>query len=196
MKKLSILVCSLIEKRRYYRERLSSILKFQLNKDVADKVEILFEVDNGEQSIGDKRNTLLSRATGEYLCFIDDDDRPSWDYIQKVLDGLKTNPDCLSLNGVITYDGLNPELFIHSILYDAYESKRNEQGAMIHYRYPNHLNVIRSSIAKQFKFPNINHGEDTDFATQIHKSKIIKVEQKIDGIIYHYDYRPNKTIKI
>ena len=190
--KLSILICSLEEKRSFFRERLKDILDFQITGWYRNEIEVLWEIDNGEMSIGSKRNSLLDKAKGEYLCFMDDDDRPSWDYVEKVIKALDTKPDCLSLQGVITENGLKPKLFVHSLTYDRYYDEVNGFGQLEYFRFPNHLNVIKSSIAKQFRFPETNFGEDTDYATQIHKSGLLKTEVEIEGIIYNYDYIPNK----
>jgi len=69
---LSLLICSLKD-RQGYLERLMQILDPQLS-GIEDKVEVIVELDNGERSIGAKRNALLDKAKGEYLAFIDDDD--------------------------------------------------------------------------------------------------------------------------
>ena len=37
-------------------------------------VELLVDIDNGERTIGEKRNQLLQRARGLFSCFVDDDD--------------------------------------------------------------------------------------------------------------------------
>jgi hypothetical protein len=55
------------------------------------------------------------------------------------------------------------------------------------------LNCIKASIAKQFKFPEINHGEDTQWATQIKESGLLKKEVYIDKILYHYQYVTKKS---
>ncbi len=151
-------------------------------------VEILS--DNGNKNIGQKRNDLLNRATGKYCCFIDDDDTVSAEYIDKIIDGCKSGKDCVSLKGVITWDGSNAEIFEHSIKYSEY--KTNTTGAIKYERYPNHLNAIKTEIATQFKFPEINYGEDTDWATQIRDSGLLKSEYYIDKILYHYQFKPNK----
>lgn len=152
-------------------------------------VEILIDKDNGEKSIGEKRNALLERATGEYVCFFDDDDIPSNDYIERIFDGINKGVDCCSLMGIIRIDNGSPEIFEHSIKYKEYATTDNK---VKYERYPNHLNVIKSSIAKQFKFPSINHGEDTDWATQIFKSGLVKTEHYIDKVIYNYIYTSKK----
>lgn len=139
---------------------------------------------------GKIRNYMLSLSNADYVAFFDADDKPASDYITRILKALELNPDCCSLTGVITTDGANPEIFDHSIKYPAY--KTNDTGEIKYERYPNHLNVIKSSIAKQFLFPEIDHGEDTDWATQIFKSGLLKTEATIPGILYHYQYVTKK----
>jgi hypothetical protein len=66
-----------IETRAHFLERLLSVLTPQ----VVDGVEILIEKDDGESKIGAKRNRLIGRATGDYVCGIDDDDLVTSDYV-------------------------------------------------------------------------------------------------------------------
>lgn len=154
--------------------------------DLINPIEIA-SCSNEFISIGEKRNLLLNEANGDYICFIDDDDMVSDDYILKILNALKSEPDCCSLNGIITFDSEKPKEFKHSIQYDAYSEDEN-----YYYRFPNHLNAIKASICKQVKFPEINHGEDTSFATQIKNLDLLKKESTIEGIIYYYKYISNK----
>jgi len=183
MNKLSILICSL-ESRSNYLDRLMKVLQPQLVNGVSFHVA----TDNGQYSIGRKRNDLLQNAIGEYVCFIDDDDLVSNNYVSYILAGIDKGVDCCSLKGIITEDGKNPLIFEHSIKYNAY--KTNPDSYPIRYeRFPNHLNCIRSGIAKQFKFPEKNHGEDTDWATQVHRSGLIEKEHYIEEVIYYYEYR-------
>jgi glycosyltransferase involved in cell wall biosynthesis len=158
-----------------------------VDKKIDVNVEILCQIDNGEATIGQKRNDLLSNAKGEYLCFIDDDDRISSNYISLVLEAIQKNPDCCSLNGLIITNGINPKNFIHSIKYNSWYEENN-----IYYRPPNHLNCIKSQIAKQFKFPCISNGEDRDWSMQIASSGLLKTESEINETIYYYDYISNK----
>lgn len=180
--KLSILICGLEGREKSRRELLSTLA----SQYIGDEVEILQYVDDGKIKIGDKRNELMSLAKGDYVCFIDDDDMVSKDYILKLLTAIEKNPDCCSLMGVMTWNGIYPQVFEHSIQYKEY--KTIEDADIMYERYPNHLNAIKSSIAKQFIFPSVTHGEDTDWATQIHRSGLLKTEVEIPGIIYHYQY--------
>lgn len=185
--KLSILIPSLYNRAGMLLSLLGS-LEQQINDNgVAAEVELLVELDSGEKSIGEKRNTLLQKAKGDYLCFVDDDDSVSIDYIKLVMEGIKTNPDCCSLNGLITFNGGGGKLFRHSIKNKSYHEEDN-----IYLRFPNHLNTIKSDIAKLFKFPEINHSEDTAFAVQVFNSGLLKTEYNIPSIIYFYNYISNK----
>jgi len=146
-------------------------------------VEIIYECDDGKMSIGEKRNKLLQRAKGNYVCFIDDDDDVDVRYIKLILKALKSNPDCVKLIGIMSTNGRNERRFEHSIKYFNYFELNT-----IYCRPPNHLNTIRRSIAIRFKFPEINMGEDTDWAMQISRSMLLETEALIDIPIYHYNY--------
>lgn len=170
---------------------LASREYLELSVTTYNDVEVIVYFDKKQHSIGSKRNELLDRSNGKYIAFIDDDDRISDDYFNLLIPGLEKGVDCCSLKGIITEDGQNPLLFEHSIKYNEY--KTNPEGIPVRYeRYPNHLNAIRSDIARQFKFPEKNHGEDTDWATQIFKSGLLKTEYYIDEVLYYYDYRSKK----
>lgn len=179
--KLSILICHLPGRYGYLR-RLYAILERQM----VEGVECLVN-DEMNLSIGAKRNSLLQRAKGKYVGFIDDDDRISEDYISLIMEGINNGADCCSLTGEITVNGIDPKPFIHSIDFDSYFERDG-----IYYRPPNHLNCIRSDIAKQFAFPEKNHGEDTDWAMKLCRSGFLKKEHKIEKTIYFYEFRSGK----
>lgn len=179
--KLSILIPTLLS-RVTYSNSLWEKLREQCEKAKA-KIEIIDCQDDGERTIGLKRNALLETATGDYICFIDDDDMISANYIELLMKAAKSDCDCSSLKGIITFNGTRPEIFEHSLKYKDWKTTNNE---IKYERYPNHLNMIRSSIAKQFKFPETNHGEDHDWSTQLHKSGLLKTEYYIPDILYYY----------
>jgi len=191
---LSILIPSLVS-RKQKLDLLCSRISNQINQYMVYKkidvdVEILCQIDNGEATIGEKRNWLLDKADGEYLCFFDDDDMPTNNYIELIIKALESKPDCCSLKGIITFDGQNPEVFEHSIKYREWKTTQNTNPK--YERPPNHLNVIKSEIAKRFQFPEINHGEDSQWSEAILKSGLIKIESYIEEVIYHYLYKSQK----
>ena len=180
MIKLSILICSLEERKLH----LNYLLEF-LNKQKTDEVEILTEIDNGEISIGKKRNLLLQRATGEYIVFIDDDDGVSNDYVPKILDALKEDVDCCGIEGIITFNGKGPKRFIHSLKYDKWFEDENA-----YYRCPNHLNPTKTEIARKIGYTAVRWAEDFDYSLRIRGS--LKTECYIDKCIYYYLFNNTK----
>jgi glycosyltransferase involved in cell wall biosynthesis len=158
----------------------------QLHDQICDEVEII-SWNAVQPSIGGKRNALLTWARGKYVAMIDDDDRVSDNYIDLLMEGIKKDVDCCSLKGIITFDGERPKEFWHYLGCETYH-----ETPEAYHRFPNHLNCIRASIAKQFKFPEISHGEDTDWATQLKRSGLLKTEHRIDEVIYFYNYKSKK----
>lgn len=172
---LSILVCSLIE-RRSMLNNLLSILELQ----VKSNVELLVISDNVKRTIGEKRNDLIDISKGKYFCFIDDDDRVSSDYIELILSKTILDPDVVVFNAEITFDGQRPKLVKYGMEYEHGEAPE------AYYRRPNHLMVHkRSNVTERFLLKS--WGEDDEWATR--RLKTINTQEKIDKILYHYDYK-------
>lgn len=186
MTKLSILIPTITEREEQY-DSLYSELIMQIGNNI--DIEICPLKDNREMSIGEKRNKLLEMAKGEYVAFVDDDDAVSENYIALLLQAVESGCDCASLKGVYYVDGVKDGVFEHSLKYDKWETV---DGEIKYLRFPNHLNCIKSSIAKQFKFPEKNFSEDFDWSTELHKSGLLKTEHYIDEVIYYYRFIQNK----
>lgn len=130
----------------------------------------------------------MNRSCGEYLAFVDSDDRIGPKYFEHAFTGIEQGVDACGLTGIITEDGQNPKKFVHSMRYDSWFEKDG-----VYYRNNNHLNVVKSSIAKQMHFPETNQGEDHDYSKQLLASGLIKTEYWDENeVIYHYDYRSKK----
>lgn len=193
----SILICT-IEERQESFSRIYNKLQHQIvNNHLEDQIEILFFRDNREHSIGFKRNTLLKQSTGEYVCFVDDDDDVHENYIAMIYEKLLQKPDCVNLLGVMTTNGKNPQPFAHSIQYNDryYHNDKfcSENG--IHIRPPNHLNPIKRSVAIQFPFQEANFGEDRKWMIAVAVSGLLKTEAIIDVPYYFYLYDSTKYEK-
>jgi len=81
---LSILIPTL-EARRALFDRVQGQLAGQAAAaGIEEDIEILDCRDNGERSIGWKRNRLIERAQGEFVAFVDDDDTVSDDYLPRI----------------------------------------------------------------------------------------------------------------
>jgi hypothetical protein len=180
----SILICT-IEGREDSFERLCNKLKIQIkNAGMEGQIEVLCCKDKkGESSVGNKRNRLLEQSNGLYVSFIDDDDDVADNFIDLIINKLKNRPDCVSLTGIITFNGINPKKFIHSIQYSSFFEEDN-----IYYRPPNHLNPIKRCFAAQFMFPEKNFGEDAEWALALSKAGLLKREEIIETPYYFYLY--------
>jgi glycosyltransferase involved in cell wall biosynthesis len=182
--KLSILICS-VESRKEYLERLLGILDRQKN----DEVEVLVELDNGEKSIGTKRNNLLNRAKGDYIAFIDDDDVVPKYYVSEILEGIKHNPDVIGIHLIMDHDGTYAERTYHSLKYQIWSQDVDNENfnRNRYYRNPNHLNPVKREFALQIMFPEINHGEDKNYSMRL--LPLLKTEYYIPVPLYFYEYR-------
>lgn len=171
--KLSILICSLEE-----RKDLLNRLLDCLNKQKTDDVEIIVETDNGKLSIGDKRNLLLNKATGDYVCFIDDDDLVSDKYISLILKALENTPDCVGISGLwITHE---PDRIINwSKKYAGFNRIKDT-----YFIGANHITPVKASIARTIGFKSRNIGEDQDYGLRIRK--YLNTEEIIKEPIYYY----------
>lgn len=180
--KLSILICTM-STRKIFLHRLMKLLLRQVK---GQDVEILVSELPDNCSIGEKRNSLLNKAVGDYVCYIDDDDVVTNDYIQLILGAMATNPDVITFEGFMTTNGRFTANFVIKLGEDY--NQRNG----VYYRFPNHLTVIKSEIAKAFPFKHISHGEDYDWACRIKEANMLNTSEHINSKIYHYDYRTKK----
>lgn len=177
--RLSILICTLTN-RQNLLERLLKVI----GKQDCKEIEILVESDDGQMTIGAKRNKLLHRSTGDYIAFIDDDDLVSENYVSKILKALKSNPDCCGIEGTIHNEKKGwSRKFIHSIKYNKWYDK-NDGTNITYFRCPNHLSPVKRQLALATMFPEKDSGEDRDYSMRLRP--LIKVESYIKGSIYSY----------
>jgi glycosyltransferase involved in cell wall biosynthesis len=177
---LSILICSLPE-RTNQLTRLLTVLDKQVNQH---KIEVEYLIDftpRGMMTTGFKRNELLYRAKGEYVCYVDDDDLVSTDYVSKILAAAKCDSDCIGIVGILKRKGRPDWTFRHSITVDRWCKDKEKK---IYFRTPNHLNPIKRRLADLTGFNNLTIGEDRDYSDRI-KSHL-KTETFIEGPIYYY----------
>ncbi len=183
-KEWSILICTLDERENVF-QLLYDNLKHQIaSAGLDDKVEILFFKDNRTHTIGHKRNRLIAQSNGKYISFIDDDDLVHPHYVKMIHERLGKNPDCVSLVGIMTTHGIQPQTFVHSI--DFKEKTRTPYGVI--QSPPNHLNPLRRAIAAQFLFAEKNFAEDAEWSHALARSGLLKREEKIETPYYFYRY--------
>jgi len=163
---LSILICSVeIEERQIKLKKLVSELHRQISKNYAEEiVEILIDADNMTKSVGQKRNDLISKAKGHFVCFIDDDDFITENYLSTILNHLNIRIDILLIGISHIENGINkikilPSLFIDNLTTNEVVFKTN------HF----HLCPHKKSIAELISFDCVNFAED-----MIYSQKMVK----------------------
>lgn len=152
------------------------------------EVEILIDNRPRGTTTGQKRNDLIDRAQGEYICFVDDDDFVQPGYINEIIYAIKANgfPDCVTFEGWMTTDGKHTADWVIKL------GENYEDRGGIYYRFPNHLVPIKKRIAQKVKFPNKTQGEDYEWALQIKQRGLIKTSVHINKKLYHYAYITKK----
>ena len=196
---LSILICTIPSRTSIFLRKLIESLEEQiylLEKDLQNKVEILYLGDNRKMTVGEKRNKLIDISHGKYIVFIDDDDRINCKYIYEIILAIynyRSNSvndvDSVTFDAEITFDGVNPcRVFYSKDLIDVNDPTNHK-----YFRKTNHLMPIKKEIVVKNKvqFPEKNKGEDFDWAQRIVTH--LKSEAKIDKILYYYDYNSNTT---
>lgn len=178
--RLQILIPTLPERRAYLTRLMGYLDRQKKNLDV------MVDDRNRSVSIGQKRNSLLAKAIGDYVVFIDDDDHISDTYIQDILQALETNPDVVTFNGWMTTNGRDRKDFVIKL------GERYEERGGKYYRWPNHIVPMRRELVQHVKFPDIRNGEDYQWSKQINDQRLLKTSVHIDKFLYHYDYNSRK----
>ena len=162
-------------------DKLLDYLNAQIEAYEPGLVEIVID-DKPAPSLGEKRQRLLDRARGRFMAFVDDDDLVAPDYIRRVVGAIENNPDadCLSLVGIVTTNGNKPERFEHSLKYNKWDTVDG-----LHVRMPNHLNAIRTSIAREVGFDKVTYTEDHAFSRAIYP-RLHKEASTGPEPLYHY----------
>lgn len=176
---LSILIATTSARKHMLTPLLNSLVSQR-----TEAVEIL--VDSDELTcIGRKRNDLLDAAKGEYVVFVDDDDKIPNFYVSEILKALGSRPDCVGINGTISTNGWDFKKWYISREYADW----SEDGD-VYYRTPNHISPVRRELALQVRFPELVHGEDLVYSQGL--LPLLKTEVKIEEPIYYYDFRHPK----
>lgn len=198
---LSILIPTVVGREVEFH-RLSERLYPQIKKYWIDNpflkkgegcIDVQYDCDNKETTIGEKREFLYSVAKGLYSWQIDDDDDISDNAIELILDAIKVhelnlpskNIDCITFEEHINIDGKIMKSN-HSLHYGDWEgdgSKELWDGFHFH-RTPFFKSVIKTSIARSVPIPHIRFGEDHQWAQKLHP--FLENEVHIEQEIYKY----------
>jgi glycosyltransferase involved in cell wall biosynthesis len=185
MKLLSILILTLPTRIESYSNLIKSLNQQVVVNNLMDRVQILSFCDTKELSVGNKRNILLNQSCGKYVCFIDDDDIISNDYIIKIISAINSDADVITFCGEYVENNFKKPFSISLI------HRGNYNYPNIFYRLPNHLCPVKREIAMQSMFTDKSFGEDSDYAERINKH--LKNEFHIQDKLYFYMYDSNQS---
>ncbi len=182
--KLSILICTV-----FGREKSFDLLKHHLQTQINEfgrqkEVQILFNKDNKEISVGAKRQLLLEEAIGDYVVFIDDDDMVPYYYIESILDAIKHNPDCIGFK--IECKGTPGKTASAS---NSWEDWADKVGGFDYVRTIYHKNPVKRNIALKIGYNDMRFGEDYDYSMRLKQSRLLICEEFINKIMYEYRYQ-------
>ena len=186
---LSILIATLPERKQQLDRLLDHI--YAQTEEFPGEVEVL--IDNREKlSIGEKRQSLLERAKGHFVTFIDDDDWISYDFIGRVIFVLESCPeaDSVSMRGSMSTNGNHEEPFYISI-----ENKTWSKRDGTYYRSPNHITPVRRELALKAGFPPISRSEDFEYSRRL-LPYLKKEVYAGDDPLYYYWYITGKEAPV
>jgi len=131
---------------------------------------------------------LLQLARGEFLTFVDDDDRIAPTYVADILQAIRGNPtaDVICFWCDCSMDGGPPKLCKYSVTYGGYTDTPTLWTGL-----PAHTMVWRSDIAKSVGFEQKWNYEDMDWVSRAVPA--VRIEVQIERVLYFYDSRAGES---
>lgn len=173
-----------------YNELMSQVTYMHTVHPTLGQIEVITDTRDrfldGGPSIGAKRDSLLQRAGGKYLCYLDDDESIAPNYLETLVRLCIQNKDVCTFRNITKTDG-------YWAIIDMSLKHEDEEAtpAGIVKRGLWHICPIRSSYAKLVAFPDINWGEDAEWLSKV--KGYCKTEAKSDAVIHCYNHSASKS---
>jgi glycosyltransferase involved in cell wall biosynthesis len=187
---LSILIPSIPERMRIAK---------RLMDELARQTHIRFDVEiilaqgksflNGGITVGKKREALVKRARGKYLCFLDDDDTVSPNYIETLLNLCRQDKDVCTFNAFYkleNYWGVVNMRLGHQV------NEQTDPDRSVISRPPWHMCPVRSEFAKLYAFEDKNNAEDWPWMEKVLSH--CKTEAYLNRIIFQYNHGKHSEV--
>ncbi len=154
---------------------------------ILGEVEILIDESKsfieGGLSIGKKRESLVQRAQGRYLCFLDDDEQIAGNYLQTIVRLSESKADLLTFRSLANLDDY--WCVVDMSLYNPTNEETSPDK--ICYRKPWHVCAVKSHLAKVHQFEDINYSEDWNWFEKVLTGCISEAHS--DAVIHSYVHR-------
>lgn len=134
---------------------------------------------DGGLSIGKKREALVERAEGKYLCFLDSDDWIAPNYVETLVRLCQRDADVCTFRNITKTDTFwcVVDMGFH------YPNDQVNPNLTVR-RRPWHICPVRSSFAKQYDFEDSNYSEDFTWMEKVLSH--CTTEAKSEAIIHEY----------
>lgn len=179
---LSILILSVSERAEKFGATFSSIER----QAMGEPVEVLGFVNNRCRPVGGLRNSAVAFSRGQYIAFVDDDDRVENDYVASVLDAIRNCPHVDVVTFDVSVTGYARHGFPDKIARYSLDYGHDSNEGEFYRRLPNHLMAWRRDLARVVAFEEKSHGEDSSWAERM--AKLARGEVRIDRVLYHYQF--------
>jgi cephalosporin hydroxylase len=153
------------------------------------RVRVLAFWNNGEPSLGEIRDSLLSAVTTDYVSFIDDDDLVPEYFVAEAMAAIDQRPDKVGFKVAYYVNGKLEEVADQSLRYDRWH--RSVEGVLC--RDITHVGPIRTTIAKQGQFSLARRGRAEDRVWVKQVRPYTRTEVYVDKIMYDYLFRPDDS---
>jgi hypothetical protein len=180
----TVLVPTLGQRRDLLRRLLDGLMP---QVEIHGGVKVLAYWDNGQVGIGAKKQALLDATDTDYLCFVDDDDTVSDDYVSAIAEALESEPDQVGLKMQVYENGRSWRLSHHSLRHGGWIN----DGAPYFRRDITCANPIRTRIAQTARFDIASdQPEDVTWVNQLRAGGLLQTEVFVDRVLYHYWWVP------
>lgn len=181
--KLSILICTIPERKHLFNKLITEIDK-QINENKGSVQVVYDDRERKQVSVGQKRNDLLKKSIGDYICFIDDDDFIPPYYIDEILKATDLKPDCIGFKIECDMEGEKES----ACCSNKYNWSENVDGFK-YVRSIYHKSPVKRDLAISAGFKDMRFGEDYDYSMRLRDSGLLKNEVFINKIMYFYNYK-------
>lgn len=195
---LSILICTIPERVEKFTALYNEVMaqKHELNSlhPMLGDVEVLVNRSkrflDGGISIGKKREDLVYKATGKYLCFLDDDESIAPNYLESLVRLCRQDVD------IVTFRALVKMRSFWGLVDMKLGYKVNDQMTPDYTvrRPPWHMCPMKSIYAKMFAFQDISNAEDFEWMQKV--LECCTTEAHTDRIIFTYNHGDSEADKI
>ena len=181
-KTLSILVPTTPDRSFLFKKLIKKLCKQISENNLNEFVKIIPLENDGEKNVGYYRNELLKMAETDFLCFFDDDDLPSDDYVISLFNAIQTEDiSCVNFNIEVQLAGRKIPMVCSN------KNLKYEQLSNKFIRPTTHISCIKSEIAKRHLFDETREkGSDVLWSMEMVEELKDKKEIYLDKTLYYY----------